>query len=124
MTKKAAVFHWGPEQQATFGILRQRFLKAPILALTEGIEDFVVYCDASISSLVVVLMQRGHVIDNASRQLKPHEENYPTLDLEMGIVVFALNIWRHYLYGVRCTLYMDHKCLRYLMDQPNLNMRQ
>ena len=69
-------------------------------------------------------MQRGRVIAYASRQLKPHEANYPTHDLELGAVVFALNIWRHYLYGVRCTIYMDHKSLRYFMYQPNLNMRQ
>ena len=69
-------------------------------------------------------MQRGHVIAYASRQLKPHEANYPTHDLELGAVVFALKIWRHYLYGVRCTIYTDHKSLRYLMDQPSLNMRQ
>ena len=87
-------------------------------------EDFVVYCDASISGLGALLMQRGHVIAYASRQLKPHEVNYSTHDLELGVVVFALKIWRHYLYGVRCTIYTDHKSLRYLMDQPNLNMRQ
>ena len=98
--------------------------EAPILALPEGMEDFVVYCDASISGLGAVLMQRGHVIAYVSRQLKPHEANYPTHDLELGAVVFALKIWRHYLYGVRCTIYTDHKSLRYLMDQPNLNMRQ
>lgn len=69
-------------------------------------------------------MQRGHVIAYASRQLKPHEANSPTHDLELGEVVFSLKIWRHYLYGVRCTIYTDHKSLRYLMDQPNLNMRQ
>ena len=82
------------------------------------------YCDASISGLGTILMQRGHVIAYASRQLKPHEANYPTHDLELGVVVFALKIWRHYLYGVRCTIYTDHKSLRYLMDQPSLNMRQ
>ena len=74
--------------------------EAPILALPEGVEDFVVYCDASISGLGAVLMQRGHVIAYALRQLKPHEANYPTHDLELGAVVFSLNIWQHYLYGV------------------------
>ena len=69
-------------------------------------------------------MQRGHVIAYASRQLKPHEANYPKHDLELGAVVFALKILRHYLYGVQCTIYTDHKSLRYLIDQPNLNMRQ
>ena len=69
-------------------------------------------------------MQRGHVIAYASRQLKPHEANYPTHDLELGAVVFALKIWRHYLYGVKFVVYTDHKSLKYLMDQQNLNMRQ
>ena len=97
--------------------------ETPILTLPEGVEDFVVYCDASITCMGVVLMQRGHVIAYASRQLKPHEANYTTHDLELGAVVFDLKIWRHYLYGVRCTIYTDHKSLRYLMDQPNLIMR-
>ena len=69
-------------------------------------------------------MQRGRVIAYASRQLKPHEANYPTHDLELGAVVFALKIWRHYLYGVKFVVYTDHKSLKYLMDQQNLNMRQ
>ena len=68
--------------------------------LTEGLDDFVVYCDASILGLGVVLMQRGHLIAYTSRQLKPHEANYPTHDFELGVVMFALMIWRHYLYGV------------------------
>ena len=74
--------------------------ETPILALPKGIEDFGVYCDASISGLGVILMQRGHIIAYASSQLKPHEANYPTHDLELGAVVFALENWRHYLYGV------------------------
>ena len=97
--------------------------EAPILTLPERLDNFVVYCDASISGLGVVLMQRVHVIAYSLRQLKPHEENYPTHDLELGVVVFSLKIWRHYMYGVRCTIYTDHKSLRYLVDQPNLNMR-
>ena len=72
-----------------------------MLAPPEGMEDFMVYCDASILGLGVVLMQRGHVIAYASRQLKPHEMRYPTHDLELGEVVFALKIWCHYLYGVQ-----------------------
>ncbi|KAJ9553640.1 hypothetical protein OSB04_017685 [Centaurea solstitialis] len=71
-----------------------------------------------------VLMQRGRVIAYASRQLKTHEVNYPTHDLELAAVVLALKLWRHYLYGVRYTIYTDHKSLHYLMDQQNLNMRQ
>lgn len=72
----------------------------------------------------MVLMQRRHVIAYTSRKLKPHKANYPTHDLEFGAVVFSLKIWRHYLYGVRCTIYIDHMNLKYLMDQQNLNMRQ
>ena len=98
--------------------------EAPILALPEGIEDFVVYCDASILGLGTMLMHRGHIIAYALRQLKPHVANYLTHDLELGMVVFSLKIWQHYLYRVRCTIYKNHKSLRYLMDQLNLNMRQ
>ncbi|GKC13744.1 putative reverse transcriptase domain-containing protein [Tanacetum coccineum] len=98
--------------------------RAPILALPEGNDDFVVYCDASHQGLGVVLMQREKVIAYASRQLKPHEENYTTHDLELGAVVFALKIWRHYLYGTKCTVFTDHKSLQHILDQKELNMRQ
>nr|GEX53733.1 putative reverse transcriptase domain-containing protein [Tanacetum cinerariifolium] len=98
--------------------------RAPILALPEGNNDFVVYCDASHQGLGAVLMQREKVIAYASRQLKPHEENYTTHDLELGAVVFALKIWRHYLYGTKCTVFTDHKCLQHILDQKELNMRQ
>ncbi|KAI3815600.1 hypothetical protein L1987_15274 [Smallanthus sonchifolius] len=81
---------------------------APILALPKGTTDFVVYCDASIQGLGCVLMQREKVIAYASRQLKIHEKNYTTHDLELGAVIFALNIWIHYLYGTKCTIYTDH----------------
>nr|GFA46376.1 putative reverse transcriptase domain-containing protein [Tanacetum cinerariifolium] len=87
-------------------------------------EDFVVYCDASHKGLGVVLMQREKVIAYASRQLKIHEKNYTTHDLELGLVVFALKIWRHYLYGTKCTLFTDHKSLQHILDQKELNMRQ
>ncbi|GKD26726.1 putative reverse transcriptase domain-containing protein, partial [Tanacetum coccineum] len=102
----------------------RRFIKAPILALPEGNGDFVIYCDASHQGLGAVLMQREKVIAYASRQLKPHEENYTTHDLELGAVVFALKIWRHYLYGTKCTVFTDHKSLQYILDQKELNMRQ
>ncbi|GKE50704.1 putative reverse transcriptase domain-containing protein, partial [Tanacetum coccineum] len=96
----------------------------PILALPEGSEGFVVYCDASHKGLGVVLMQREKVIAYASRQLKVHEKNYTTHDLELGSVVFYLKIWRHYLYGTRCTVFTDHKSLQHIIDQKELNMRQ
>nr|GEZ47285.1 putative reverse transcriptase domain-containing protein [Tanacetum cinerariifolium] len=80
--------------------------------------------DASIKGLGTVLMQREKVISYASRQLKIHEENYTTHDLELGAVVFALKIWRHYLYGTKCTVFTDHKSLQHILDQKELNMRQ
>nr|GFC63437.1 hypothetical protein [Tanacetum cinerariifolium] len=82
-----------------------------------GSEDFVVYCDASLKGFRDVLMQREKVIVYASRQLKKHKENYTTHDLELGAVVFALRLWRHYLYGKKCTVYTDHKSLRYIIEQ-------
>nr|GFA18643.1 putative reverse transcriptase domain-containing protein [Tanacetum cinerariifolium] len=97
---------------------------APILALPEGSEDFIVYCDASNKGLGVVLIQRENVISYASRQLKIHEKNYTTHDLELGAVVFAFKIWRHYLYGTKCTVSTDHKSLQHILDQKKLNMRQ
>ncbi|GJV40616.1 putative reverse transcriptase domain-containing protein, partial [Tanacetum coccineum] len=100
------------------------YRSAPILALPEGSKDFVIYCDASHKGLGVVLMQREKVIAYASRQLKIHEKNYTTHNLELGSVVFALKIWRHYLYGTKCTVFTDHKILQHILDQNELNMRQ
>ena len=82
------------------------------------------YYDASRQGLGRVLMQHENVIAYASRQLKKHEQNYPTHDLELAVVVFALRIWRHYLYGVPCRIFTDHKSLQYLFTQKELNMRQ
>ncbi|GJT62630.1 putative reverse transcriptase domain-containing protein [Tanacetum coccineum] len=90
---------------------------APILALPQGAENFIVYCDASHKGLGTVLMQNEKVIAYASRQLKIHEKNYTTHDLELGAVVFALKIWRHYLYGTKCTVFTDHKSLQHILDQ-------
>ncbi|GKA41873.1 putative reverse transcriptase domain-containing protein [Tanacetum coccineum] len=101
-----------------------RFIEAPILPLPEGNDDFVVYCDASHQGLGVVLMQREKVIAYASRQLKPPEENYTAHDLELGAVVFALKIWRHYLYGTKCIVFTKNKSLQHILDQKELNMRQ
>ncbi|GKE32671.1 putative reverse transcriptase domain-containing protein [Tanacetum coccineum] len=103
----------------------RRFIEgAPIIALPEGSEDFIAYCDASKKGLGTVLMQREKVISYASRLLKIHEKNYTTHDLELGAVVFALKIWRHYLYETKCTVFTDHKSLQYILDQKELNMRQ
>ncbi|GJY57838.1 putative reverse transcriptase domain-containing protein [Tanacetum coccineum] len=102
----------------------KKLCEAPILALPEGNNDFVVYCDASHQGLGAVLMQREKVIAYASQQLKPNEENYTTHDLKLGAVVFALKIWRHYLYGTKCTVFTDHKSLQHILHQKELNMRQ
>nr|GFA00300.1 putative reverse transcriptase domain-containing protein [Tanacetum cinerariifolium] len=107
-----------------FQLLKQKLCSVPILALPEGREDFIVYCDASNKGLGAVLMQGEKVILYASRQLKIHEKNYTTHDLELGAVVFALNIWRHYLYGTKCRVFTDHKSLQHILDQKDLNMRQ
>nr|GEY22406.1 putative reverse transcriptase domain-containing protein [Tanacetum cinerariifolium] len=124
LTQKKVKFEWGDKQEAAFQMLKQKLCSAPILALPEGCEDFIVYCDASNKGLGAVLMQREKVISYASRQLKIHEKNYTTHDLELGVVVFALKIWMHYLYGTKCTVFTNHKSLQHILDQKELNMRQ
>ncbi|GJV86091.1 reverse transcriptase domain-containing protein [Tanacetum coccineum] len=124
LTQKDRKFDWGEEQETAFQLLKQKLCAAPILALPEGSNDFVVYCDASIKGLGAVLMQRMKVIAYASKQLKIHEKNYITHDLELGAVVFALKIWRHYLYGTKCVVFTDHKSLQHILNQKELNMRQ
>ncbi|GJT49858.1 putative reverse transcriptase domain-containing protein [Tanacetum coccineum] len=113
-----------PTEVRQFLGLTGYYQSAPILSLPEGSEDFVVYCDASLKGFGAVLMQREKVIAYASRQLRKNEENYTTHDLELGAVVFALRLWRHYLYSTKCTVYTDHKILQYILDQKELNMRQ
>ncbi|GJZ88013.1 putative reverse transcriptase domain-containing protein [Tanacetum coccineum] len=124
LTQKSKTFDWGEEQELAFQTLKDKLCNAPVLALPDGPEDFVVYCDASGIGLGCVLMQRGKVIAYASRQLKIHEKNYTTHDLELGAVVFALKIWRHYLYGTKSVIYTDHKSLQHIFSQKELNMRQ
>nr|GEX79832.1 putative reverse transcriptase domain-containing protein [Tanacetum cinerariifolium] len=105
-------------------LLKQKLCSAPILALPEGSENFVVYCDASHKGLGSVLMQKEKVIAYVSRKLKVYEKNYTTHDLELGAVVFALKMWRHYLYSTKCVVFTDHKCLQHMLDQKELNMRK
>ncbi|GJV61922.1 putative reverse transcriptase domain-containing protein [Tanacetum coccineum] len=124
LTQKKVKFIWGDKQEAAYQLLKQKLCSAPILALPEGIEDFIAYCDASIKGLGTVFMQREKVIAYASRQLKIHVKNYTTHDLELRAVVFALKIWRHYLYGSKCTVFTDHKSLQHILNQKELNMRQ
>ncbi|GJR41263.1 putative reverse transcriptase domain-containing protein [Tanacetum coccineum] len=124
LTQKKVKFEWGDKQEAVFQLLKQKLCSAPILALPEGSEDFIVYCDASIKGLGAMLMQREKVISYALRQLKIHEKNYTTHDLELGAIVFSLKLWRHYLYGTKCTVFTDHKSLQHILNQKELNMRQ
>ncbi|KAJ9536729.1 hypothetical protein OSB04_un000114 [Centaurea solstitialis] len=124
LTQKDKKFIWGEKQEEAFQLLKHKLCNAPILALPEGTDNFVVYCDASHQGLGCVLMQNEKVIAYASRQLKVYEKSYTTHDLELGAVVFALKIWRHYLYGTKCTIYTDHKSLQHILDQKMLNMRQ
>ena len=124
LTRKEEKFIWSEACQNSFDELKQRLTTAPVLTLPSGSEGFTVYCDASKQGLGCVLMQHDRMIAYASRQLKKHEVNYPTHDLELVAVVFALRIWRHYLYGVLCRIFTDHKSLQYLFSQKDLNMRQ
>ncbi|KAL0560461.1 hypothetical protein IC582_000866 [Cucumis melo] len=110
--------------RAKFSGIEKRLVTAPILALPITGKDYVIYCDASRLGLGCVLMQDGNVIAYASRQLKEHECNYPTHDLELAAVVLALKIWRHYLFGEKCHIFTDHKSLKYIFDQKELNLRQ
>nr|GEU38365.1 putative reverse transcriptase domain-containing protein [Tanacetum cinerariifolium] len=120
---KNVKFSWDEHEDEAFQLLNKKLCSTPILALPVSSEDFVVYCDASHQGLGAALMQREKVIAYASCQLKTHEKNYTTHDLELGSVVFALRIWRHYLYGTNCTVYKDHKSLQHILDHKELNMR-
>nr|GEW45186.1 hypothetical protein [Tanacetum cinerariifolium] len=116
--------YYREEQELAFQTLKDKLCNAPVLALPDGLKDFVIYCDASEIGLGCVLMQRGKAIAYASRQMKIHENNYMTHDLKLGAVMFALNIWRHYLYGTKIVIYMDHKSLQHIFSQKELNTRQ
>ncbi|GJW59513.1 putative reverse transcriptase domain-containing protein [Tanacetum coccineum] len=124
LTQKNKPYVWGDDEEEAFQTLKLKLCSALILSLPEGSKDFVVYCDASLKGFGAVLMQREKVIAYASRQLRKNEENYMTHDLELGALVFALRLWRHYLYGTKCTVYTNHKSLQYILDQKELNMRQ
>ncbi|WMV28988.1 hypothetical protein MTR67_022373 [Solanum verrucosum] len=117
-------FEWTEKCEESFQKLKTLLTTAPILALPVEGKDFIVYCDASHSGLGVVLMQDNSVIAYASHQLKVNERNYPTHDLELAAIVFALKIWRYYLYCVRCEVFTDHRSLQHVFTQKDLNLRQ
>lgn len=124
LLKKEKKYEWSPDCEASFQMLKDRLTSAPVLVLPDIHKRFDIYCDASRLGLGCVLMQEGRVVAYESRQLRPHEVNYPTHDLELAAVVHALKIWRHFLIGNRCEVYTDHKSLKYIFTQADLNLRQ
>jgi hypothetical protein len=124
LLEKNKAFEWTVKCQAIFEELKRRLTSAPVLVLPDLTKKFDIYCDASRQGLGCVLMQEGQVVCYASRQQRKHEENYPTHDLELAAVVHTLMIWRHYFIGHRCEIYSDHKSLKYIFTQNDLNLRQ
>jgi ribonuclease HI len=120
---KKVEFKWSPACQESFEMLKKKLTTAPVLILPDVHKPFSVYCDASYTGLGCVLMQEGRVVAYSSHQLKIHEKNYPTHDLELAAVVHALKTRRHYLYGQNCDIYTDHKILKYIFTPSELNMR-
>jgi ribonuclease HI len=124
LLEKDKQIEWTYACRASFQELKKRLTTTPVLEMLDMEKPFSIYCDASCQGLGCVLLQDGHVVAYAARQLRKHEVNYPTHDLELAAVVHALKIWRYYLMGKRCELYTDHKSLMYTFTQSNLNLRQ
>ena len=124
LTRKEVNFDWDDRCEEAFQELKRRLTSALILIVLDRGQGYTIYCDASRAGLGCVLMQSGRVVAYGSRQLKNHEQTYPTQDMELAAVVFALKIWRHYLYGEEFEVYSDHKSLKYIFTQRDLNMRQ
>jgi ribonuclease HI len=124
LLKSNTSYVWSDKCEASFQELKTRRTTTPVLTLPDASKDFVVYWDASRQGLGCVLMQGGKVVAYASRQLRKHEENNPTHNLELAAVIHALKIWRHYLMGNKCDIYTDHKSLNYIFTQSELNLRQ
>jgi hypothetical protein len=124
LLEKSKFFEWIPRREANFQELKKRLTTAPLLTMLDMEKVFSIYYDASGQGLGCVLMQDGHVVVYASRQLRKHEEKYMTHDLELAAIVHALKIWRQYIIGKRCEVYSDHKSLKYIFTQPYSNLRQ
>ena len=124
LAKKKAKFGLTENYDNSFQELKDRLTSTPVLTLPKSGENYSVYCDASRVSLGCVLMQDGKVISYASRQPKVHEMNYPAHDLELATMVFALKLWRHYLYGVHVDKFTDHKSIQYVFTQRELSLCQ
>jgi hypothetical protein len=124
LLEKGREFKWDEKCQDSSGQLKKRLMSPLVLVMPDLQKGFDIYCDACGQGLGYVLMQEGHVIAYASRQLRKHELNYPTHDLELAAVVHALKIWRHYIMGTKYQVYTDHKSLKYIFTQKDLNLRQ
>jgi hypothetical protein len=124
LLKKGVKFVWDENYEKAFQALREHLTTALVLAQPDNTKPFDIYFDASGLALGFVLMHDYRVIAYASRALRPHEKNYPTHDLDLGAVIHALKIWRHYLIGTHCSIYTNHKSLKYIFTQADLNMRQ
>jgi hypothetical protein len=122
LLEKEAKFKWSTQCEKVFLTLKKLLTTAPVLAEPNIEKSFDVYCDTSGTGVGGVLMQDGHAIAYTSRQLRCHKEHYPTHDLELLAVVHK--VWRHYLLGNLVHIYTDHKSLKYLFTQPDMNMRQ
>jgi hypothetical protein len=114
LQEKDKQFKWMPACEASFQELKKRLMTALVLVMPDMVKPFSIYCDALGQGLGCVFMQDGRVVAYASQQLRKHEVNFPTHDLELAAVVHALKIWRHYLMGKRCELYTDQKSLKYI----------
>lgn len=124
LTRKDMKFDWSPECEKSFQKLKKCLTETPVLVLPRSGVPYVVYTDALGTGLVCVLMKDDRIIAYASRKLRKHETNYPTHDLELAVVVFALKIWRSYLYGEKDHVFTYHKSLKYIFTQGELNLRQ
>jgi hypothetical protein len=124
LLEKGREFTWGERYQDGFNQLKKRLMSPPVLVMPNLHKGIDIYCDACGQGLGCVLMREGHVIAYASRQWRKYEWNYPTHDLELAAVVHALKLWRHYIMGTKCQVYTDHKSLKYIFTQKDLNLRQ
>ena len=115
LTRKGVSFDWNDKCEESFQELKRRLTTLVLIIQVNG-EKYTIYYDASRNGLGRVLMQRGIVVAYASRKFKNHEQKYPTHDLELAVVVFALKLWRHYLYGENFELFSNHKSLKYIFS--------
>ena len=117
LTRKEVRFEWSDLCEKAFQTLKRRLTSAPILIVLEMGQRYTVFCDASKDGLGCIFLKSGRVVAYGSRQLKNHEQNYPTHDMDLATVVFALEIWRHYLYGEQFEVFSNHKSLKYIFMQ-------